>query len=150
MVTVPVQLSLAVTAAMLDAGTAEAQLTVVLAGMELMTGGVWSFTVIVCVAVLKLPHTSVALYTRVTVNRFVQVWLVITSGATVMVTEPLQLSLAVTAAMFDAGTAGAQLTVVLEGMELMTGGVWSFTVMVCVAVLKLPHTSVALYTLVMV
>jgi hypothetical protein len=67
-----------------------------------------------------------------------------------MVTDPLQLSLAVTAAMFDGGTADAQLTVVLAGMELITGGVRSLTVIVWVAVLKFPHTSVALYTLVMV
>jgi hypothetical protein len=40
MVTVPPQLSVATTAASLNAGTAEAQLTVVLAGMLVITGAV--------------------------------------------------------------------------------------------------------------
>ncbi len=48
MVTVPPQLSVATTAASFATGTAEAQLTVVLAGMLVIAGGVISFTVIVC------------------------------------------------------------------------------------------------------
>jgi hypothetical protein len=60
MVIVPAQLSVAVTNAMFGAGTAAAQLTVTGAG-QVTTGGVWSFTVIIWVHWLKLPHTSVAL-----------------------------------------------------------------------------------------
>ena len=62
MVTVPLQLSVAVTAASLAAGTADEQLTVTLAGMLLMIGAVLSYTVIVCVIEDALPHTSVAIY----------------------------------------------------------------------------------------
>ncbi len=60
MVTVPPQLSVAATAASSNAGTAEAQLTVVLPGMLVMAGGVISFTVMVCVWDDELPHTSFA------------------------------------------------------------------------------------------
>ena len=60
-VTGPLQLSVAVTAALLAAGTADEQLTVVLAGMLVITGAVSSSTVIVCVWLLRLPHPSVAI-----------------------------------------------------------------------------------------
>ena len=56
----PPQLSVAMTAPMLVAGTSPTQLTVTLAGMELMTGAVWSLTVMVCTNSLKLPTMSVA------------------------------------------------------------------------------------------
>lgn len=65
-VTTPPQLSVAITLAVLGAGTAEAQLTVTGAG-QVITGGVWSFTVITCVHSVKLPQTSVALYVLVIV-----------------------------------------------------------------------------------
>ncbi len=48
-VTVPPQLSVAATDAVLAAGKSPAQLTVVLAGMLVIAGGVISFTVMVCV-----------------------------------------------------------------------------------------------------
>ena len=95
--------------------------TVILAG-QVITGGVWSFTVMICVHSEKLPHTSVALYLLVRVNLFGQVWLVITSLICVMVITPAQLSVAVTLAMFGAGTAEAQLTVIAAG-QVITGGV---------------------------
>ncbi len=60
MVSVPPQLSVATTAASSNAGTAEAQLTVVLPGMLVIAGGVISFTVMVCIRDDELPHTSVA------------------------------------------------------------------------------------------
>ncbi len=59
-VTVPPQLSVAATAPVFGAGTSEAQLTVVFAGMLVITGAAWSFTVMVCVFDEALPHTSVA------------------------------------------------------------------------------------------
>ena len=59
-VIVPPQLSVATTAPVLAAGTAEAQLTVVFAGMLVITGAVLSSTVIVCVCDELLPHASVA------------------------------------------------------------------------------------------
>ena len=53
-------------------GTAEAQLTVTGAG-QVSSGGVWSFTVIICVHSVKFPHTSVALYVLVMVYLLAQV-----------------------------------------------------------------------------
>lgn len=144
----PAQLSVAVTLAILGAGTALAQLTVIGAG-QVITGGVWSFTVMICVHSAKLPHTSVARYVLVIVYRFAQVWLLITSLIWVTVTTPPQLSVAITLAVLGAGTAEAQLTVTGAG-QVITGGVWSFTVMICVHSAKLPHWSVARYVLVIV
>jgi hypothetical protein len=141
MVTAPAQLSVAVTRAVFGAGTAEAQLTVNAAG-QVITGGVTSFTVMVWVQSAKLPHTSVARYVRVTKYLFAQVWLLITSLMKVMVTAPAQLSVAVTNAVFGAGTAEAQLTVNAAG-QVITGGVTSFTVIVCVHSVKLLAASVA-------
>ena len=81
---------------------------------------------------------------------FAQVWLLITSLINVTVTTPPQLSLTpVTAAMFGAGTAPAQLTVIGAG-HVNEGGVTSFTVMIWVQLVKLPAASVALYVLVSV
>jgi hypothetical protein len=57
-VTVPVQLSLAVGAAGLGAGTWLVQFTEMVAG-QAMVGGVWSFTVINCEQVAVFPHPSV-------------------------------------------------------------------------------------------
>ena len=68
----------------------------------------------------------------------------------VMVTVPLQLSDATTAASLADGTADEQLTVTLAGMLLMIGAVISYTVMVCDEVLLLPHISVAVHVLVIV
>ena len=67
---------------------------------------------------------------------------VITS-ACVMVIVPVQLSVAMTEASSKAGTDEEQLTVTLEGTEVMTGAVWSLTVIVWVDVVELPHTSVS-------
>ena len=142
MVIVPVQLSVAMTEASSKDGTADEQLTVVLEGTEVLTGAVWSSTVIVWVEVLELPHTSVAVQVRVTVKRFAQLPAVITS-ATPTVTTPAQLSVADTEPVEATGTSDAQLTVVFDGVPVITGAVWSLTVIVWVAVEKLPHTSVA-------
>ena len=149
-VTAPAQLSVAVTekfttAVQLPTGV----VTLIFAG-QVITGAVWSFTVIVCVHWLKLPHTSVALYVLVSVYLFGQVWLVITSLICVIVTTPAQLSVAITEAVFTAGTAAAQLTVILAGQVVMVGAVTSLTVMTCVQVAELPQASVARYVLVSV
>ena len=142
-VRVPVQLSSAITAAVLATGTAEAQLTVTSAGINVITGAVWSSTVINWVELLELPHTSVAVQIRVTVNLFAQLPEVVTS-LTVTVTKPAQLSVAVTELVNAAGTAEAQLTVMFAGVPEITGAVWSSTVIICVLVLVLPHTSLTL------
>ena len=66
----------------------------------------------------------------------------ITSAAKVTVTEPPQLSDVMTAPTLAAGTALAHETVMLAG-QVMLGAVLSSTVIVCVQVAVLPHTSVA-------
>ena len=70
--TTPAQLSVAVTSEMFGAGTAAAQLTVTGAG-QVITGGVWSLTVIIWVHSVKLFAASVALYVLVTVYLLAQV-----------------------------------------------------------------------------
>ena len=71
-VTVPVQLSAALTAAVLAAGTADAHVTVVDAG-HVMVGTMLSLTVMVCVHVAVLPQESDAMYIRLMVYLFVHV-----------------------------------------------------------------------------
>src|SRR5687768_10724582 len=102
-VTAPAQLSVATTAPVFAGGTRLAHCTVTFAG-QVIVGGVLSKTVIVWAQVPELPHASTAEYTRVIVNLFAQVIFVITSGATVTVEEPPQLSVTVTAPVFGGGT----------------------------------------------
>ena len=67
-VTVPVQLSVAVTEAIEAAGTSAAQLTVIAAGVPVIVGGVVSLIVIVLETEAKaLPQLSVAVQVSVTV-----------------------------------------------------------------------------------
>ncbi len=82
----------------------------IVCGVPVMTGGVWSFTVMVCDDLELLPHTSVAVQVLVIVYLFAHVRFEITSS-TVTVTVPPQLSVALTAVLLDCGTADAQLTV---------------------------------------
>src|SRR5436309_1080361 len=147
-VTVPAQLSLAVTRLVLGAGTSRAHGTFTGAG-QVMIGGVVSLTVIVWVQVALLPHTSVALYVRVMVNWLKQLLALITSLTQLTVTVPAQLSLAVTRLVLGAGTSRAHGTFTGAG-QVMIGGVVSLTVIAWVQVALLPHTSVALYVRVMV
>jgi hypothetical protein len=111
----------------LGAGTAAAPQTVTGPG-HVNEGGVWSFTVIICVHSAKLPATSVALYVLVIVYLLVQLCALITSPCHVTVT-PGQLSVAVTLPVFGAGTALAQLTVTGAG-HVIDGVSVSFTVTV--------------------
>jgi hypothetical protein len=78
--------------------------------MEVITGAVWSLTVMVCVWLDALPQTSVAVYVRATEKRLAQLPGVVTSEE-VIVTVPVQLSVATTAAILAAGTLAAHLTV---------------------------------------
>jgi hypothetical protein len=63
------------------------------------------------------------------VYRLSQVWLEITSGATVTITCPAQLSPVITEAVFGAGTFSAQDTVRLTG-QVMVGVIASNTLIV--------------------
>ncbi len=60
-----------------------------------MTGEVLSNTEMIWAQEEVFPQTSVAMYTLVIVNLFAHIMLLITSGATVIVTKPSQLSLPV-------------------------------------------------------
>ena len=73
------------------------------------------------------------MYVRVIVYLFTQETLVVTSGATLIVTAPPQLSPAVTDAVFACGTSEVHVTVVATG-HVSVGATLSKTVMVCVHV----------------
>ncbi len=75
-----------------------------------MDGGITSLTVIVCVHRAVLPHTSAAWYVRKIVNRFAQKGLTVMSPINPIVTNPVQLSLAVGAPVSKGGTMLAQET----------------------------------------
>src|SRR6266498_4744654 len=108
-------------------------------GSAEMTGAVLSPTVMVWLAVLELPHGSVAVQVRVTEYFCGQEPGVVTS-AKVRVGLPPQASVAVGVA--KEGVAGHWM-VEGPGSAEMTGAVLSSTVMVWLAVLELPHGSVA-------
>ena len=78
-VTAPAQLSIAVTVKFTTAVQEPTGVVTVIFAGQVITGAVWSFTVIICVHSVKFPHTSVARYVLVTVNLLAQVWLLITS-----------------------------------------------------------------------
>lgn len=126
----PGQLSLTpVTKLVLKAGILPGQFTVTGPG-HVSKGGVLSKTVIICVQVAELPHTSVALYVRVMVNRFAQLPATVTSPTCKTVSAPPQLSVSpVTRLIFAAGTSPGQLTVKGPG-QVKDGGVMSLTVMI--------------------
>ena len=65
--TVPAQLSVAVTELIDAVGTSLAQDTVMFSGVPVMVGAVSSSTVIVCEDVAAFPHTSVAVHVLVIV-----------------------------------------------------------------------------------
>ena len=125
---VPLQLSVADAAAVLTAGIADAQVTVVAAG-QVMVGATLSSTVMFWLQVAVLPHASVAIYVRVTVNLLTQVLFVVTSDTKLIAGVPLQLSVADAFAVFTAGMAEAQATVVAAG-QVMVGATLSSTVMI--------------------
>ena len=133
------QLSDAVTDAVAGAGTFASHCTVTDAG-HVTTGGVVSFTVIVCVHVAELPHVSVARYVRVMTRGQVPLE---ASPTNITVAVP-QLSEAVTDAVAGAGTFESHCTVTGAGHAIV-GGVVSFTVIVCVHVAEFPQASVARY-----
>src|SRR5690606_4297920 len=143
-VTVPVaQLSTAVTLVGSGAGTSSSHSTVMLAG-QVTVGATLSNTVIVWAQVEELPQASVAIYVRININWFTQIWLVITSPPCVMTTSPIrQLSVAVTAVTSGSGTSSAHVTVRLAG-HVTSGATSSNTVIVWAQVAVLPHSSVAI------
>ena len=113
--------------------------TVVVAGCWLITGSWPSSTVTVNVQTDWLPQASVA----------VEVTVVVPigkakpeAGTLTMVTAP-QLSVAVTVKFTTAVQEPIGVVAVMFDGQVITGAVWSLTVMICVQFVKLPHTSVA-------
>ena len=121
-VTLPAQLSVALTELIEATVTSAAQLTVIAAGVPVMIGAVWSSTVINWLLVALFPHISVAVQVLVTVNLLAHAPGVVAS-ATVTVTVPAQLSVALTELIEAACTSAAQLTVKLAGVPVMLGAV---------------------------
>ncbi len=110
-------------------------------GTPTSVGGVRSCTVMVWLAVRAWPHASVAVQVRVTEYSPGQSPGVVTS-AKVKVGLPPQAS--VTVGVAKEGVAGHSM-VEGPGSAEMTGAVLSSTVMVWLAVLELPHGSVAVH-----
>ena len=116
---------------------------IVVKGTTLINGGVISCTLMVWEAVEILPHRSVAVHVLVTLYVPAHDPGVLTSLNVREDTLP-QRSDAV--AVTNEGEAG-QFMVLGDGSAEMTGGVISCTCIVCDAVEKLPHTSVAVQVL---
>lgn len=138
-VTVPVQLSVALTPAVVCAGMLLAHTTVTGFG-QVMLGATLSNTVIVWLQVAVLLHKSVARNVRVTVYLLMQLTLLVTSLTNSTLVTPLQLSVAATPVVFCGGTEPEQVTVIGFG-QLMVGATLSNTVIVCAQVVVLLHAS---------
>src|SRR6266576_1799854 len=115
MLTRPEQLSVAVTDASSAAGTAEEHATEVFAGNTVITGAMLSLTWRVCVWLVTLLQISVAWYVRLIVYLLSQLPGVITSASCVMLTRPVQLSVAVTEPSLAKGTSAPHATEVFAG-----------------------------------
>ncbi len=136
-VTLPPQLSVAESTAAV--GTNSEQATVIFAGGVGGVGATLSFTIIFCDTVELLPQASVNVQVRTIEYELAQLPGVTTSFGTPVILPP-QLSVAESTAAV--GTNEAQVTVIFAGAAGATGGMLSFTVMVCEAVELLPQASV--------
>src|SRR5512143_1920636 len=135
------QLSLAVNNAIFAAGTSPIHSKVRSAG-HVIVGGVISSTVIVWAHVVVFPQLSSAIYVRVMIRGHVPLQ---TSPSQVTTGTP-QLSLAVTNAIFAAGTSPIHSKVRSAG-HVIVGGVISSTVIVWAHVVVFPQLSSAIYVL---
>jgi hypothetical protein len=118
-------------------GSAQRRLT---SGGQVITGGVVSATVIVCVQVAWFPQGSCARYVRVMLLQFAVPF--VATSLTCVTIGTLQLSVAVTEPMFTGGTCEKHCTVTGPG-HVIDGTIVSLTVIVCVHCAELPHGSVA-------
>src|SRR6186997_1142561 len=107
-----------------------------------MTGGVLSSTTIVCVQVLELPQSSVAIQVRVIVDSCGHAP-AIEASLKVKLGVPSQLSVAEGEPVLAGKVLAVHWMVILAG-QVMTGGVLSSTKIVCRHVLELPQSSVAI------
>jgi hypothetical protein len=141
-VVAPLQLSVALTPAVVCAGIADAQVTVTAAG-QVMLGDTLSNTVMIWLQVAVLLQMSDAMNVRVTVNLLAQLTLLVTSLTKLNVVAPPQLSVALTPVVVCAGIALAHVTVTGPG-QVIVGTMLSFTVMIWLQVAVLLHKSVAM------
>src|SRR5262245_15990231 len=142
------QLSVAVTPPRFAALSEVPHSTVTLLG-QLRTGAIVSSTVIRCVHSVKLPHSSVTRYTRVTVPGHLPTRPPALTRAKVRFAE--QASVAVPPAArkaarsaYGAGTSPSHWTETFG--QLSVGFVVSTTVMVCNPLVVLPHWSTAVHS----
>ncbi len=121
--------------------------TVLVAGCVLITGNCPSSTVILNVQDELLPQASVAVEVTVVVPKENTEP---DAGTETIATAPLQLSVAVGVKFTTAVQEPIGVETVIFAGQVITGAVTSFTVIICVHNAELPHTSVALYVLVMI
>ena len=115
-----------------------------------MVGATLSSTTMLCVQVLELPQSSVAIQTRMMVNSCGQAPAIPVSE-NVSVTVPSQLSVAVAIPFAPPGAVLAVHAIVtFGGHEVITGATLSSTTMVCVHETEFPQSSLATQVLVMV
>jgi hypothetical protein len=145
-VTLVSQLSLAAAVPSAVVVVAASHSTVTLAGEVVNVGAVLSRTVMVCVYVVALPLSSVAVQTLVITESLPSPSTVV--SAEVIVTLVSQLSLAAAVPSAVVVVAASHSTVTLAGDVVNVGAVLSSNVMVWVYVLALPLSSVAVQTLV--
>ncbi len=110
-------------------------------GSAANTGAVRSTTLMLWLAVLALPHASVAVHVRVTVSWPAQLPGVVASWNP---SPGLGSHASVADAVAKLGAAGHSI-VLASGSAANTGAVWSTIVMAWLAVLALPHASVAVH-----
>ena len=117
---------------------------------QVITGGVLSSTKMVCVQVLELPQSSVALHVLVMVYSCGHAPPTVTSDE-VMFGVASQISVAVAVPFAPPGAVLALHCIVrFGGHDVIVGGVLSSTKIVWLQVLELPQSSVALQVLIMV
>jgi hypothetical protein len=134
---VTVQLSLAVAVPVLAGSVLSVQSTVISAG-QVMDGGTVSLMVMNCVHCAVLPHESVAVHVRIKAAGHMPPGAVSEKSKT---GEPPQLSVAV-AVPVSLGVVPPVQSIVISPGHVITGGVLSNTVIVCVHVAVLPQSSV--------
>jgi hypothetical protein len=140
------QLSVATAVPVADGSELALHSTVTFAGDVVNVGEVESSTVMVCVYVVALPLSSVAVQTLVITELFPTPSTVV--SAYVIATLVSQLSVATAVPVADGSELALHSTVTLAGDVVNVGAVVSTTVMVCVYVLALLLSSVAVQTLV--
>ena len=107
-------------------------------GIPVITGGVSSTMVIICTTESALSHSSIAIHTRRKINGQTSIFKYSEKSIS---TSSQQLSVASNSA--GSGISSSQLMVISAGTASSTGAIVSFTVIVWVNKVSLPHPSAA-------